>query len=235
VQQAIGELLNAVRMLSQRNKPPIGIDCIVQTGSYDPVSRTISAQEMVSAAELDETGVPQDDPVVYQNVAISSDWASEYGPRGGERCTLFPVEGGGFRAIFDKEQDDSLQTPSGEWWIAHKNVNGTIDAFVKLTNDSVNAGDGLASITALAGALLFIATQGGLVLRADDSLGYIEAGAAGLDPSLDAVATVRYVQQYVTEVFNTHTHAGVQTGSGVSGAPVQTMMFEGSAKVKAAP
>jgi hypothetical protein len=230
----IADLLNTMRLMAHRKKQREALDCIVLTGSYDPVARTISAQEMVSAVELDQDGNLVDTPVVYQNVPIAGDWSSEYGPRGGERCTLIPVEGGAWRAIFDKEEDDSLQTPSGEWWLSHKDANGNVDAYVKLTNDGPNQGDALAAINALAGALLRVATAGGLILRADDSLGYMEVGDEGLDADLDAAATKRYVQQYVTDVFNEHTHSGVQAGGADTAPPNQTMDFTGSALVKIA-
>ena len=109
-------------------------------------------------------------------------------------------------------------TPSLERWITDKRGSA-----LKFTVDGKTAGDGAGGVKLVGNGYASIVAP------------LTELGAQGLDPTLDAVVTVRQMRTYVDAIFNAHIHGGVTTGAGLTAAPTSTITSQGSTTVRAKP
>ena len=108
--------------------------------------------------------------------------------------------------------------PSLERWITDKRGSA-----LKFTVDGKTGGDAAGGVKLVGNGYASITAP------------LTEVGAQGLDPTLDAVVTVRYLRQYIDAFANTHIHSGVTTGAGVSGTSTTTVTSQGSTTVRIKP
>jgi hypothetical protein len=210
-------------------------------GSWKPGTSTTPPTVSVRLGRslaIDDDGVSSPLNLINNVPLLASGLGHEYGPRGYESVVLIPVAGG-YRALLEHDEATSPGAKSGEMHVGtHYSPQGMIDGFLRFVNDAFSANDGMVSLVALVGALCSIATAAGLVFVMRDDLQRVWIGAENLDDELDAVATVRYLREYVDAKYNSHTHPvmGVMPGSGtvISSAPEQQMQSQGSQTVKAA-
>ena len=103
---------------------------------------------------------------------------------------------------FYNDADVPLSTPSGEFWLVHKS-----GAFLKLLNN------GSATITDGKGATMTMNGDGTITSSA---LQWIHTGALNVVGSVSLTGTFTNNGK---NIGSTHTHTGVQTGSGTTGTP----------------
>lgn len=143
-------------MLNER-PAPIGVSGHVVPGSYNPEDRTaeVLVDDSDAAFQLAVALGDTETASLLSHVRVpieTHDPSDQYGPRGGEPVVLHRAQRGhvakfiadaggnvapGYGPFF------SVQAPSGERWIFHRNANGEIDSGMQLTNDGANVGDGL--------------------------------------------------------------------------------------------
>ncbi len=186
------ELLGVVSQMLNERPAPIGITAHVVPGSYREgdgtvevlIDDTFAAYQLAQAlGDSDATQM-----LTHPRVPVANhDPNDQYGFRGGEPVLLIPSQRGYVaKAIPDAQTNDapgagpffSVQAPSGERWLCHRNSSNEIDAYIKLTNNG-SSGDGRGGLKLLAGALFSLATAGGISIVADDSTTQLQAQTAG--------------------------------------------------------
>ncbi len=229
---------------------PIGRDGLAVDGQYNPVDGTIGSK----LCDTDAMFSAPNQPTAAPRVPIAhSVYGDQYGPRGGERTTMFPTQHG-FDALFTYDEDDSPGAPAGEIWRVHRNAAGTIDSSSKWTNDGPTVNDGLGGQAHLAGAFYSLTTAagwtftlndtgkvgkivspGGLSITLDDNNGTITLGAGDDPGATDAVIRKTDLDSafsaFATDL-QTWARANFQSGTAPSTPVPSTPSTSGSTKVQ---
>jgi hypothetical protein len=214
------------RIARHIKKLPRAYSAYILPSTWNPKDGTVAVRVKHTAwlqARNDGINIPLD-PIRIP--LLTAGLGHQYGPQGYEDVTVFPRADRSV-AIFEHTEVTTPGAPAGEHWLVHYTGTAVIDLWIKFTNAM--------GVDILAGPLFHMATKNGLAINASDATGILQLGATNLDMTNDAVATRRYVHEYVDMIYNSHTHPGVQNGSGTTGAPSAQMNFVGSATVLAKP
>lgn len=217
--QRDAEALLAAKMNSRG--VPIAREGVIVDGSWRAADASVEVIFADTyAALMDDPGIT---PLNHPRVPLwTTHLEDTFAPVGGERVHLVPTQSG-YAAILQRNADpDMPAVPSGERWIQHRNANGQIDAYIRWTNDGPSAGDGLGSLTALAGALLSVMTAGGLKIVARDDSGLVGIGddPANLDATKNAAVTHDDLKSFAANIqtWAQNNFASNASGSGWTGA-----------------
>jgi hypothetical protein len=155
-----------------QREPTYILEGIVVTGSWNAQNGTIKITEGAGYAQLPDSG---SEYTPIEATLLMPDVGQCGPPRGGEQVCFCRTQGG-WVAWFDNCFQQSIPAKAGEWWQVHYDADGNIDAYIKLTNDAFSDGDDEGSLTLLVGALLSIATAGGLMVVARDDTSLVGVG-----------------------------------------------------------
>lgn len=177
-QETIKAIVSA--MLRQQPPPPIGEDAIVIDGSYDPSDGTVTAKYGDTDTMFPDTG---DAVAMPTRVPLATmQLGDQYGARGNERAVLMAAQSGPI-ALLIHGPDDSPGAPAGERWIAHRDANGQVDAFIRHTNDGPTIGDGLGGAQyGGTAALSQLTTKAGRRVVENDTAKTLTIASAGTTP-----------------------------------------------------
>lgn len=207
------EIFNEVKKLAQSHQ--IAYMRVGTVASYDPSNYT------VKVALQPEGAVTGWLPLV--SAWVGNGWGMFSPPSIGDQIEV-QFHDGDFDAgvacqRFFNDQARPLSVPGGEFWLVHK-----LGALVKLTNDgkvtitdkagstAVLNGDGTATVTASGGLTLNANTQINGNLSVSGNVG---AGGTVTAPNVVGTTNVTFGGKSGVA----HTHSGVQTGPGNTGAP----------------
>lgn len=118
----VQDLLGGLSIALGAQHAPIAIAGMITPGSYNPADGTATVlfgSEMVNEADDSTADAPKLVPPVESPpypIATQS-LGAQFGPTGGERCFVLPVDGGGL--IFLAHYDDSPGVAAGEHLIRH--------------------------------------------------------------------------------------------------------------------
>ncbi len=209
---------------------------IILKGSYDPSDGTATVAFGDTIAVFGDSG---DTPILVPRVPIKTPHVGDqYGPLGDERVKISATQSG-YAAEMVHGPNDSPGAPAGERWIAHRRANGTYDTIIKLTNDAASKGDRKGGFSVSGGALIALATAGGLSLTMDDATGLIMIGKPGLGTA-DALVTATDLQETANAIIaNAQTTINalariVSGGSGVAAPTISSVTATGSTIAEAA-
>lgn len=118
----VQDLLGGLSIAIGGQQAPLAIGGMISPGSYNPADGTakvLFGSEMVNEADDSTPDAPKLVPPVESPpypIATQS-LGAQFGPTGGERCFVLPVDGGGI--IFLVHYDDSPGVDAGEHLIRH--------------------------------------------------------------------------------------------------------------------
>lgn len=169
-------VLSLVSTLQNQGEQHILVEGVITSGSYHPSDNTVEVllgHTYAAAAFQMPNGQQKTFTTVRASLAVFG-YGDQYGPIGGERCLVAKC-GTQFLAILEFDSDDSLNVPSGERWIVHRNPQNPteITAYTKWTNDGATVGDGLSGFKNLVGGYAEFVTTDGLSIVMNDSAGTI--------------------------------------------------------------
>lgn len=151
---------------------------------------------------------------------VGNGWGLFTPPTLGDLAEVHFIEGDASEGVaalrFFNDVERPLNVPSGECWLVHKS-----GAFVKLTNDGkLTLNDQAGSTVVMngdnTGSMTFSA---GLTVNANVQVNGNVIASGDISDKNGAKGTL----QHVRDVFDTHTHSGVTTGSGNTAVPNQTL------------
>lgn len=124
------------------------------------------------------------------------------------------------RFYTDVEQPPAA--PSGEFWLVHKS-----GSFLKFTNDGNVSLNAAGNLSATVGGNMTANVTGNANTNATQANVTASSSASVTAPTIKLGNSGQTLYQFVTslfvQLFNTHTHSGVQAGSSSTGTPNQTM------------
>lgn len=223
-QEDLEVIASMVSAIVNERPIPISMEGRIVPGSYEPIDGTVQVQIGDSDAAYQLAQALGDSGDLTQMLAhpvmplVGNDPNDQYGPRGGEPVVIENTQSGYVAKLRpDAGQVNnrppgpgpffSVQAPSGERWLCHRNASGDVDSAIKLTNDGPTEGDGLGGTRiGYKGALTKLLTNAGwtfvlddtnklgtltspngVVIQVDDNNGKVYLGATGLGNSQGVV------------------------------------------------
>jgi len=175
----------------------------------------------------------QPEEVLTQEIPLGAPWVGDgwglfAAPSIGDECLVVSVEGSynnGFACLLNFNNDERpLPVKSGEFWLVHKT-----GSFLKLTNNGNLSINGHAEINVTA-PTLNITVNGNVALNASGSVSatanlFELTGDTKIDGNLVVSGSISDLNGTkgsignIRDTYNSHTHGGVETGSGNTGTP----------------
>ena len=151
--------------------------------TYNPEDTTVQVAIGEAFSNFDD---PNQQPYAVLGKLFTTHIGMSTPPLGGERCVVIMTRGIP-RVLMNVDQDDSLGTPPGEFWLMHVKPGTTgagntpvTDAGIKVQQDASTPGDGLGSVHAgQGGALSTVDTASGHQVALDDTAQTVTAKSAG--------------------------------------------------------
>lgn len=151
--------------------------------TYNPDDTTVQVAIGEAFANFDD---PNQQPYAVVGKLFTTHIGISTPPLGGERCVVILTRGIP-RVLLNVDEDDSLGTPAGEFWMMHIKPGTTgagntpvTDSGVKVTQDGATPGDGLGGVRAgQGGAMTTLDTASGHQVALNDTAKTVTATSAG--------------------------------------------------------